>query len=72
MPYFVYRIEPENKLEYVDNYEKYRDAKVKINELRKAETAESEAICRMIHAANKSNAEKLLLVPRDERIIGDE
>lgn len=71
MPYFVYRVEPENKLEYISNFEKYRDAKVKINELRKAETAESEAIYRMIHAANKSNAEKLLLAPRDERIIGE-
>ncbi len=71
MPYFVYRIEPENKLNYIDNYEKYRDAKLKVNELRKGESADSEVICRMIHAANRSNAEKLLLVPRDDRIIGD-
>jgi uncharacterized protein YueI len=71
MPYFVYKIDPENRLEYIDSYEKYRDAKVKVNDLRKAESSESNAICRMIHAANKSNAEKLLLAPRDERIIGD-
>ncbi len=71
MPYFVYRIEPDNKLEYIASFENYRDAKVKVNELRKEERAESDVICRMIHAANKSNAEKLLLAPRDERIIGD-
>ncbi len=71
MPYFVYRIKPENKLEYIESYEKYRDAKVKINELRKSENIESEVVCRMIHAANRPNAEKLLLVPRDDRIIGD-
>jgi len=71
MPYFVYKIEPENKLEHIDTYEKYRAAKVKINELRKAESDGSEIVWRMIHAANKSNAEKLLLIPRDERIIGD-
>ena len=71
MPYFVYRIEPENKLEYIDNYENYREAKLKVNELRKQETTESEIVCRMIHAANRSNAEKLLLAPRDNRIIGD-
>lgn len=71
MPYFVYRIEPGNRLEYIDSFEKYRDAKVKVNELRKGEDVDSGIICRMIHAANRSNAEKLLLAPRDERIIGD-
>jgi hypothetical protein len=71
MPYFVYRIEPDNKLEYIDNYEKYREAKLKVNELRKGERADSKIVCRMIHAANKQNAEKLLLAPRDDRIIGD-
>jgi hypothetical protein len=71
MPYFVYRIEPENKLEYIESYEKYREAKLKVNELRKQENTDSEVVCRMIHAANRSNAEKLLLAPRDDRIIGD-
>jgi hypothetical protein len=71
MPYFVYRIEQENKLEYVDNFENYREAKLKVNELRKAESKDSEVIFRMIHAANRANAEKLLLAPRDDRIIGD-
>ncbi len=71
MPYYVYKISPENKLEHVEAFEKYREAKVKVNELRKTEPAESEMICRMIHATNKSNAEKLLLTPRDERIIGE-
>ena len=71
MPYFVYRIEPENRLEYIDNYENYREAKVRVNELRKQESVDSEVVVRMIHAANKPNAEKLLLAPRDDRIIGD-
>jgi hypothetical protein len=71
MPYFVYKIEPENKLEYIESYEKYREAKLKLNELRKTEGVDSEIICRMIHAANRANAEKLLLAPRDNRIIGD-
>ncbi len=71
MPFFVYKISPENKLEHVETFEKYREAKLKVNELRKTEPTDSEMICRMIHATNKSNAEKLLLIPRDERIIGD-
>ncbi len=71
MPYFVYRIDPENKLEYIENYEKYREAKLKVNELRKQESEDSAVVCRMIHAANRSNAERLILAPRDDRIIGD-
>ncbi len=71
MPFFVYRISPENKLEHVETFEKYREAKVKVNALRKSEPDDSDNICRMIHATNKSNAEKLLLAPRDERIIGE-
>ena len=71
MPFFVYRIAQENKLEYIETFEKYRDAKVRLNKLRKAEQEGSEIICRMIHATNRSNAERLLLAPRDERIIGD-
>ncbi len=71
MPFFVYRIAPENTLEHIETFEKYRDAKLKLNELRKAEQEGSKVISRMIHAANRSNAERLLLAPRDERIIGD-
>jgi len=72
MPFFVYRVQPENKLEHIETFEKYREAKVKVNTLRKIEPDDSEDIIRMIHATNKSNAEKLILAPRDERIIGDE
>lgn len=71
MPYFVYRITPGNKLEHIETFEKYREAKLKVNELRKTEQEDPDVVCRMIHATNKSNAEKLLLIPRDERIIGD-
>ncbi len=72
MPFFVYRVQPENKLQHIDTFEKYREAKVKVNEMRKSEPEDSEEIIRMIHASSKSNAEKLILAPRDERIIGDE
>jgi hypothetical protein len=71
MPFFVYRIAAENKLEHIETFEKYRDAKVKLNTLRKDEQEGSDVICRMIHATNRSNAERLLLAPREERIIGD-
>ncbi|MCP3668850.1 MAG: hypothetical protein GY814_00115 [Gammaproteobacteria bacterium] len=71
MPYFVYHITSTNKLEHIETFEKYREAKVKVNALRKSEPDDSDTICRMIHATNRSNAEKLLLAPRDERIIGE-
>jgi hypothetical protein len=72
MPFFVYRVQPENQLEHIETFENYREAKVKVNQLRKSEPEDSEDIIRMIHATNRSNAEKLILAPRDERIIGDE
>lgn len=71
MPFYVYRIAVDNKLEHIETFEKYRDAKLKLNTLRKAGRQEADVTFRMIHASNRANAERLLLAPRDERIIGD-
>jgi hypothetical protein len=72
MPYFVYRIHPNNKLENMDVLEKYRDAKVMVRELWAKEEKESGVVVRMIFAETQGEAEKLLSAPRDNRIIGDD
>jgi hypothetical protein len=72
MPYFVYRIHPNNKLENVDILEKYREAKVMVRELWSKEQEDSGVVVRMIFAETQGEAEKLLSAPRDERIIGDD
>jgi hypothetical protein len=72
MPYFVYRIHPNNRLENMDILEKYRDAKVMVRELWAKEEKDSGVEVRMIFAETQGEAEKLLSAPRDERIIGDD
>jgi hypothetical protein len=72
MPYFVYRVHPNNRLEHIDALEKYRDAKMMVRELWTAEEKESGVMVRMIFAETQGEAEKLLSAPRDNRIIGDD
>lgn len=71
MPYYVYRMLSEREPVYVADYPKYREAKLKVNELRKAET-EPQVVVRMMHARSEAEAEKLLMIPRDNRKIGDD
>jgi hypothetical protein len=72
MPYFVYRIHPNNRLENMDILEKYRDAKKMVRELWAKEEKDSGVAVRMIFAETQGEAEKLLSAPRDNRIIGDD
>jgi len=72
MPYFVYKIQPGNKLEYFDSFAEYRPAKLLVAEKRKCEPKDSEAVIRMMHAKNQAEAERLITAPRDDRIIGDD
>lgn len=71
MPYFVYNIqENPKKLEHLQTFAKYREAKDFVREKR-AESGEIQSI-RMIFARNDVEAEKLLKTPREERVIGED
>ena len=71
MPYFVYNIQDKpKKLEHLETFAKYREAKEFVREKR-AESGDIESI-RMIFARNDVEAEKLLKAPRDERVIGED
>jgi hypothetical protein len=72
MPYFVYKILPDNQLKYYDTFDNYREAKQLVFEERKNEPKGSNATIRMMHAVNQAEAERLLTAPRDDRIIGDD
>jgi hypothetical protein len=72
MPYFVYRIHPNNRVENIDILEKYREAKLMVRELWAKEEKDSGVVVRMIFAETQGEAEKLLSAPRDNRIIGDD
>lgn len=70
MPYFVYKIKEPRSLEHLETFAKYREARSYVRELRQSEN-NVEGI-RMIFAKNEIEAEKLLLAPREERVIGED
>ena len=72
MPYFIYRISPPRTLEHIDTKEKYQDAKRLVRGMRAEMDPEEEITVQMIFAKNNAEAEKLLLIPRDERVIGED
>ena len=71
MPYYIYRVRGPKQLEYLDVEEKYREAKSRVKDLRAAQADDDEAVVRMIFAKTAGEAEKLLSIPKDDRVIGD-
>ncbi len=72
MPYYVYRIKPPRDLEHIETFASFKPAR----ELARAHRARldptQESSVRMIFARDQIEAEKLLLTPRDERVIGED
>lgn len=72
MPYFIYRLFPPQGLEPLDIKPDYRAAKQKVRDLRATLAVGNEMSVRMIFAPNVEEAEKLLLAPRETRVIGED
>ncbi|HLP99336.1 MAG TPA: hypothetical protein VK149_12930 [Sideroxyarcus sp.] len=62
MAYFIYKISerPIRLLEKLEQYDSYKEASVRVKQLRAEHTAESGSTIRMIHAENELHAEDLL------------
>jgi len=76
MPYFTYKVvtHPESGarlLTHIETYPKYRDAKLRVKEERDKHPERDPQEFRLVFAKNTVEAEKLLSIPRDERVIGD-
>ncbi len=76
MPYFTYEVitHPESGarlLTHIETYPKYREAKLRVKEERDKHPDRDPQEFRLVFAKNTVEAEKLLSIPRDERIIGD-
>ncbi len=76
MPYFTYEVvgHPESGaklLTHIETYDKYRDAKMRVKEERDKHPERDPQEFRLVFAKNTVEAEKLLSIPRDERVIGD-
>lgn len=78
MPYFVYYTAQEEQksvksLEFVEECDGFKAARNIAREKRSELNADSKFDdCRLIFAKNKVAAEKLLMAPREERVIGED
>jgi len=72
MPYYVYRISEGNKLQRLDQYAKYREARDRVREIRAGQEKDDGAFVRLIHASSEIEAERLLLTPREAPVEGDD
>lgn len=72
MPYFVYKIAPNRQLTYIDTKERYQEARTIVRELRANRAEGDDGDYRMLFAAQQGEAEKILSMPRDERVIGED
>lgn len=72
MAYFIYKIFAPKRLEYIDEFEAYRDARAFARGLRKELTSEDECTVRMIFAPGREQAERLLREIREARPLGED
>lgn len=73
MPFFIFKISPENELEYLDEEEKYRAAREKVRGLRSTHETNDGTTFRMVFAKTVGQGEKLLsATEQDDKIIGDD
>ncbi|MCU7906263.1 MAG: decarboxylase [Candidatus Thiodiazotropha sp. (ex Epidulcina cf. delphinae)] len=73
MPFFIFKISADNKIEYLDEEEKYRLAREKVRNLRATHATDNGVNYRMIFANSVGQGETLLSpTEHDEKIIGDD
>jgi hypothetical protein len=72
MPYFVYKVYSERKLEMIEQFDGYRDARNHARELRAALPADAGYQIRVIFAKNPEEASMLLSEKREPRPLGED
>lgn len=72
MAYYVYKIHLPRRLEYLDSFETYRDARIYTRAKRKEITAEDHCTVRMVFAPGREQAERLLKEVREARPLGED
>lgn len=75
MPYFIYSItaRPIKMLNKIEQHDSYRDASVRVKQLRNELGENPQAIIKMIHAETELHAEDLLNEVRDPApVLGDD
>jgi hypothetical protein len=64
MPYFVYKVNQDRSVEYLENFDDFKSAKTLCRDKREALTPEDTYTVRLVFAKNKKEAENLLRTPR--------
>ena len=72
MPYYVYEIFPPRRLELVDGFAAYREARIRARALRAALGTDAEQSVRVIYAQSTEEATRLLTEAREPRPLGEE
>ena len=72
MPYFVYKIDPPRQLTHLATLPRYQEARDQVRALRAGDPAVGPEVYRLIFATEQAEAERLLSLPRDDRVIGED
>ena len=72
MPYFVFKMFSDKKLEVLDNFEKFIEAKNYARDLRKQVPADADYIIKVMFAKSELEAEVLLKEEREARPTGED
>ena len=72
MPYFVYKIFPGKKLEFVEQHFKYRDAKTFVKAARPDISVADNYQLRIMFANSQAEAEKLLTTKREAQPLRED
>lgn len=65
MPYFLYKFYPNRRLEPIETFDKYQDAKKTAHSLRAELPADADYIVKMIFAQTPDDAKRMLLEVRE-------
>jgi hypothetical protein len=71
MPYHIFEIDPFKQARFLESKSAYRDAKLRVRELRRSGKLLAGTTVRMIFAADPSEAKKLLAEKREPRPMGE-
>jgi hypothetical protein len=73
MPFYIFKISPDQTIEYLDEKDKYRAARDVVRSLRAAQQEDDSASYRMVFANSVGQGETLLAPSNDDhKIIGDD
>jgi hypothetical protein len=72
VPYFVYKVLPARQYECVSSFEKYRDARTVVRDMRGALREQDNYSVRIVHAAGEGEAMRLLSEKREPPPLGED